>query len=203
MHGSQARRVANLLGLAVLAYLVEGPKHPYEVGRLLRAHDDARSIKFNPGSLYTVFGQLARAGFIAELETVREGQRPERTVYGLTDAGRTELDEWMRELVQAPKHEYPSFVAALSLITALPPAEVAMLLARRAEALAEARDEIRARIDDALAGGLDPVFLVEEDYRLALLDAESAFVARFIEQINEPEAEFGLTWRTFHKERKT
>jgi DNA-binding PadR family transcriptional regulator len=200
---SQPRRVVNLLGLAVLAYLVEGPKHPYEVGRLLRAHDDARSIKFNPGSLYTVFGQLAKAGFIAELETVREGQRPERTVYALTDAGRTELYEWMRELVQAPKHEYPSFVAALSLITALPPAEVAMLLARRAEALAEARDEIRARIDDALAGGLDPVFLVEEDYRLALLDAESAFVARFIEQINQPEAEFSRTWPTFHEERKT
>ena len=200
---SQARRVANLLGLAVLAYLVEGPKHPYEVGRLLRAHDDARSIKFNPGSLYTVFGQLAKAGFIAELETVREGQRPERTVYALTDAGRTELYAWMRELVQAPKHEYPSFVAALSLITALPPAEVATLLARRAEALAEARDEIRARIDDALAGGLDPVFLIEEDYRLALLDAESAFVARFIEQINQPEAEFGRTWPTFHEERKT
>jgi DNA-binding PadR family transcriptional regulator len=200
---SQPRRVANLLGLAVLAYLVEGPKHPYEVGRLLRAHDDARSIKFNPGSLYTVFGQLAKAGFIAELETVREGQRPERTVYALTDAGRTELYEWMRELVQAPKHEYPSFVAALSLITALPPAEVATLLARRAEALAEARDEIRARMDDALAGGLDPVFLVEEDYRLALLDAESSFVARFIEQIDQPEAEFGQTWRTFHKEKKT
>jgi DNA-binding PadR family transcriptional regulator len=200
---SQPRRVANLLGLAVLAYLVEGPKHPYEVGRLLRAHDDARSIKFNPGSLYTVFGQLAKAGFIAELETVREGQRPERTVYALTDAGGTELYEWMRELVQAPKHEYPSFVAALSLITALPPAEVATLLARRAEALAEARDEIRARMDDALAGGLNPVFLVEEDYRLALLDAESAFVARFIEQINQPEAEFGQTWRTFHKEKKT
>jgi len=200
---SQPRRVANLLGLAVLAYLVEGPKHPYEVGRLLRAHDDARSIKFNPGSLYTVFGQLAKAGFIAELETVREGQRPERTVYALTDAGRTELYEWMHELVQAPKHEYPSFVAALSLITALPPAEVATLLARRAEALAEARDEIRARMDDALAGGLNPVFLVEEDYRLALLDAESAFVARFIEQINQPEAEFGRTWRTFHEEKKT
>jgi DNA-binding PadR family transcriptional regulator len=200
---SQARRVANLLGLAVLAYLVEGPKHPYEVGRLLRAHDDARSIKFNPGSLYTVFGQLAKVGFIAELETVREGQRPERTVYALTDGGRTELYEWMRELVQAPKHEYPSFVAALSLITALPPAEVATLLARRAEALAEARDEIRARIDDALAGGLNPVFLVEEDYRLALLDAESAFVARFIEQINQPEAEFGQIWPTFHEEKKT
>jgi hypothetical protein len=104
--------------------------------------------------------------------------------------------------VQAPRHEYPSFVAALSLITALPPTEVATLLARRAEALAEARDEIRARINDALAGGLDPVYLVEEDYRLALLDAESAFVARLIAQIKQPEAEFGHTWRTSHKEKK-
>jgi DNA-binding PadR family transcriptional regulator len=199
---SQRRRVANLLGLAVLAYLADGPNHPYEVGRLLRAHDDARSIKFNPGSLYTVFAQLANAGFVAELETTREGQRPERTVYALTDAGRAELDEWMRELVEAPKHEYPSFVAALSLITALPPTEVATLLARRGEALAQARDEIRARMDDALASGLDPVFLAEEDYRLALLDAESAYVARFIEQITQPETGFGQTWRTFHKETK-
>ncbi len=199
---AQPRTVANLLGVAVLAYLVEGPKHPYEVGRLLREHGDARSIKFNPGSLYTVFGQLAKAGFVAERETLREGQRPERTVYALTDAGRTELYDWMRELVQAPRHEYPSFVAALSLITVLPPTEVATLLARRADALAEARDAIRALVDDALAGGLDPVFLIEEQYRLALLDAESTFLARFSERINQPESEFGLTWRIFHEEKR-
>jgi DNA-binding PadR family transcriptional regulator len=166
---------------------------------MLREHGDARSIKFNPGSLYTVFGQLAKAGFIAELETIREGQRPERTVYALTDAGRGELYDWMRELVHTPQHEYPSFVAALSLITVLPPTEAATLLTRRAEALAGARDEIRALIDDALAGGLDPVFLIEEQYRLALLDAESSFIARFIERINQPQSEFGLTWRTFHR----
>lgn len=200
---TQQRVVGNLLGVAVLAYLVEGPKHPYEVGRLLRAHDDARSIKFNPGSLYTVFGQLAKAGFIDERETLREGQRPERTVYALTDAGRTELHDWMRELAQVPQHEYPSFVAALSLITALPPTEVATLLARRVEALAVERDDLRARIEGALAGGLDPVFLIEEEYRLALLEAESSFVARFIEQINQPESGFGQTWRSFHEEKKT
>lgn len=196
---TKPRTVANLLGLAVLAYLVEGPKHPYEVGRLLRERDDARSIKFNPGSLYTVTAQLAKAGFIAERETVREGQRPERTIYALTDAGRTELYNWMRELVQVPQHEFPSFVAALSLITTLPPTEIAALLARRAGALAETRDQIRALIDDALAAGLDPVFLLEEQYRLELLDAESSFIARLIERIKEPETDFGLVWRKFHE----
>ncbi len=31
---------------------------------------------------------------------------------------------------------------------------------------------------DVLAGGLDPVFPIEEQYRLELLDAESSFIAR-------------------------
>ena len=80
------RKVGNLLALAVLSYLSQQPMHPYELGRSLREHGDDRSIKFNHGSLYMVIGQLARAGFITEQETSRAGQRPERTVYALTDA---------------------------------------------------------------------------------------------------------------------
>ena len=81
------RKVGNLLALAVLSYLSQQPMHPYELGRNLREHGDDRSIKFNHGSLYMVVGQLARAGLVTEQETSRGGQRPERTVYALTDAG--------------------------------------------------------------------------------------------------------------------
>jgi len=41
-----------------------------------------------------VVRQLANAGFVAEHETSREGQRPERTVYAITDTGRAELRDW-------------------------------------------------------------------------------------------------------------
>src|SRR3712207_339439 len=152
--GSMAsrRKVNNLLALAVLSYLTTGPKHPYELGRSLREHGDDRSIKFNHGSLYMVVRQLAKAAFIVEQETTREGQRPERTVYALTDAGRNELRDWLRELVEEPRHEYPQFVAALSLIAALPPSEVVELLSRRLGRLAEQRAEIRELIDNTLAG---------------------------------------------------
>src|SRR5918998_6575077 len=129
------RKVSNLLALAVLSYLSQAPMHPYELGPTLREHGDARSIKFNHGSLYMVFQQLERAGFVTAQETTREGQRPERTVYALTDAGRRELLDWMRELVQEPRHEYPHFVAALSLIAALPPDEAVELLRRRLQRL--------------------------------------------------------------------
>ncbi len=68
-----------------------------------------------------VVAQLVKARFIVATEPTREGQRPERTVYGLTREGRAELRDWLRELVEEPRHEYPHFVAALSLIGALPP----------------------------------------------------------------------------------
>ena len=194
------RRVRNLLALAALSYLSRGPMHPYELGRTLRENDDGRSIKFNHGSLYMVVGQLEKAGFVAAQETTRAGQRPERTVYAITDAGRAELRDWLRELVEEPQHEYPHFVAALSLIGALRPDEAVELLRRRIERLAQHRAEIRELIDRTVAGGVHPLFLVEEEYRIALLDADSAFVTGLVERITDPQDGWGPLWARFHPE---
>jgi DNA-binding PadR family transcriptional regulator len=194
------RKVGNLLGLAVLSYLSQGPMHPYQLSRTLRDNGDERSIKFNHGSLYMVVRQLAKAGLIGEVETTRVGQRPERTVYALTDAGRRELRDWLCELVGEPQREYPQFVAALSLIGALPPDEVVELLRGRLRRLEDQRAEIRKLIDDALAAGVHPLFLVEEDYRLALLDADSAFTEQFIDRIEHPTSGWRRQWADFHLE---
>jgi DNA-binding PadR family transcriptional regulator len=192
------RRVRNLLALAVLSYLSRQPMHPYELGRTLRSNADDRSIKFTHGSLYMVVGQLEKAGFVVAEGTGREGRRPERTVYAITDAGRAELHDWLRELVEEPQHEYPSFVAALSLIGALAPDEAVALLRRRLDRLAEQRDGIRALIDRALAEGVHPLFLVEEEYRIAVLDADERFVAGLIGRITDPEDGWGPLWASFH-----
>ena len=192
------RAVNNLLALAVMSYLTQRPMHPYELSRTLREHADDRSIKFNHGSLYMVVQQLAKAGFVEPVETSREGLRPERTTYALTDAGRDELFDWLRDLVAEPRHEFPHFVAALSLLAVLPPAEAVELLRRRLGRLAAQHGEIRALVDDTLAQGVHPLFLVEEEYRLALLDAETAFVERFIARITDLGTGWGPLWAQFH-----
>lgn len=192
------RKVGNLLGLAVMAYLLQRPMHPYEISRTLRDNGDDRSIKFNHGSLYMVVGQLVKAGFITAQETIRDGQMPERTVYALTGNGRAELHDWLRDLVEEPGHEYPQFVAALSLVAALPPDEVVDLLGRRLERLARARSETTDLVDGALAQGVPELFLVEEQYRLALLDAETAFVEGFVARITDPDSGWGRDWARFH-----
>ncbi|MFI9597179.1 PadR family transcriptional regulator [Nonomuraea sp. NPDC052265] len=186
------RKVANPLALAVLAFLLVEPMHPYELGRRLQETDKDKSFKYNRGSLYMVVKQLAKAGFIVERETVRDTERPERTLYELTGEGREELYDWLRELVSTPQEDYPHFGVALSLISVLDPAEAVGLLERRAAALSAGRAALARTADAARAGGVAWVFLVEDDYRLAVLDAELAFIARLIESLSAPD--YARTW---------
>lgn len=188
--------VSNPLALAVLAYLMERPMHPYELGKLLKRRKSQESIKYKHASLYTVVGQLSRDGYVEALEKVREGQRPERTVYRLTDAGGDELRARMRELVSMPAKEYPRFEAALALIAVLPPHEVTELLEQRDRALTEQADRIRAHLRDSQ--DMDQLWLIEHEYRLELIEAELRFIQRFRHRIAEGGAAFGAFWRELH-----
>ena len=78
---------------------------------------------------------LEKRKLIAPQGTERKGRLPERTVYGLTDAGRIELHDWLTELLSTPVKDYTSFEAALSFLPTLPPEDVASLLRERAEQL--------------------------------------------------------------------
>ncbi|MDH6706101.1 DNA-binding PadR family transcriptional regulator [Kitasatospora sp. MAA19] len=189
---AKRRKVSNPLALAVLAELVAEPMHPYEMGRRLKEHGKDRNIKYNRSSLYMVVEQLRKAGFVAEQETVRDTQRPERTVYAVTPEGRAELRDWMRELVAEPQHEYPAFGVSLSLLMVLPPAEAVELLEQRLAALAAEVAGIRASLRTALDDGVAWMFLIEEEYRAGGLEAESRFVEHLVRQLQEPE--FLRTW---------
>src|SRR5690349_3231027 len=148
------RRVSNPLALAVLGCLAERPMHPYEMSTTLRTRGKERSIKLNYGSLYSVVDALQRHGLIVAQETVREGRRPERTVYAVTEAGRAEFEDWLAELLSTPTHEPSSLEAALSLAAGLPPDEVARLLQERCVRLELELRATQATIDVSREQGL-------------------------------------------------
>lgn len=188
------RRVSNPLALPVMSYLTTRPMHRYDLVRTLTANDDGRSVKFTPATVYMVVEQLEKAGFIVEHETLRTGAYPERIVYALTDEGRAECREWLRSLIADPAHEYPQFALALSLIGALEPDDAVRLLEERRGRVEEVQAEDRASMEKALAAGLPPLFLVDEKYRLALMDAELGFIAGLIEDITAPETGWAGPW---------
>src|SRR5262245_59118177 len=160
---SVSRAVSNLLGLAVLSYLTERPMHAYELSRILKDRDAARTFKLSYGTLYGVVGQLAEAGLIQASGTGQRGRLPKHTVYELTDAGRAEMRAWLAELLSQPRHEYPAFAAALSLVVLLPPGEVAGLLRTRLGRVSAAAGEVRHQRDATVASGVHPAVLIEGD----------------------------------------
>ena len=142
------KRPSNALALAVLTLLFEQPMHPYQMSSDPAAPHKEESIRLNYGSLYSVVDSLAKKGLIAAGEAHREGNRPERTVYELTDDGELAMREWLAEMLRDPSPQYTDFEAALSLAGALPPSEVLALLRHR---ITVTEDRLRNQYEGALA----------------------------------------------------
>jgi DNA-binding PadR family transcriptional regulator len=191
--------VSNPLALAVLSCLSERPMHPYEISTTLRTRGKEQSIKLNYGSLYSVVESLGKHGLVRAKETVRDGRRPERTVYEITEAGQNEMEDWLAELLSTPARDYTSLEAGLSLMAMLPPDEVARLLAERAERL---RIDLRS-MDATLAAvadmGLPDVFTVETSFRRAMMAAELDFVAGLAGDIRLGKLGGTAGWRRMHE----
>ncbi|MDQ6601745.1 MAG: PadR family transcriptional regulator [Chloroflexota bacterium] len=188
------RSGSNLLALAVLALLAERPTHPYEMDFLMRARGLEHSIKLNRGSLYTVVETLQRDGLIVPQETQREGRRPERTVYALTEAGRAKFGGWHRELMSTPATEYTQFAAALCFIAHFSPTETIALLEERARRLDDEIEErqftlgsVRERLN------VPRLFLLEEEFALAQRAAEVRWVRQIVQEIRNGT----LTWPSY------
>jgi DNA-binding PadR family transcriptional regulator len=172
--------------------------HPYEISQTLRDRHKHDSIRLNYGALYAIVDALAERGFIEPGETQRSGRRPERTIYTITESGREELRDWMRELVRAPVKEFTQFEAGLALAPVLPPDELIALLRERLERLSREIDESRSVHAEALKLGVDPLFLVEDEYREALRTAERGWVADFLHRLENDQFEIMAAWRAWH-----
>ena len=185
------------LALAVMNLLMERPMHPYEMKSKMKERGHDQVIRLKGGSIYDTVVRLEEGGFIKSQETSREGRRPERTVYAITEAGRDEIKGWLRELLSEPVHEYPQFAAALAFVGGLTKEEVVHSLQLRMVGL-EARI---AAVDTQLKSlatdmRLPRLFTIEGEYGLAMDRAELTWVRATAKEIQD-----GKLWIT-HEQMK-
>src|SRR3974390_12155 len=138
--------------------------HPYEGAQTLRHRAKQESVRLNYGSLYAVVESLEKKGFIKAAGTLREGKRPERTVYEITDAGAREMTDWMTELIGVPRKEYPAFMAGLSFVASLPPDDALAALRGRADALKVRLASMRGALKATREAGLPRPVQAERAY---------------------------------------
>ena len=159
------------LGISVLALLRARPMHGYEMFQTLVERHADRIVKVRPGSLYHVVDRLTEEKLIRRAGTARDGKRPERAIYEITDAGRETCRRWLEEMLASVRNEFPDFPAALSSLMLLGPADSLTVLKSRAEGVAEVVERLKGEIAGPGAG-LPRVTMLETEYQLAVSTAE-------------------------------
>lgn len=157
--------------MVVLALACEEPMHPYRMQQLIKARGKDRVANVSQrNSVYQTIDALLRAELIRVRETASADNRPERTVYEATEAGREALLHWVREALARPAREFPDFPAALSLLgPGFTAPELAGLLEQRATALSA---RLREHEQQEVPAAIPRLFLLEEEYMVAVLKAE-------------------------------
>jgi DNA-binding PadR family transcriptional regulator len=178
------------LGLIVLWQLFEGPMHVYRMQKMFEAQGKDRVVNVRSrASLYQTIERLERLGLVEVSETRRAEGYPDRVVYAITDEGRAVARQWLREMLHNTEGQYPEFIAALSILFGLAPEDARAELELRVEKLQAALECVEQELE-AAPTGLPRLFLLEEEYRKAMLEAELSWLGGVIEDLREGR----LTW---------
>jgi DNA-binding PadR family transcriptional regulator len=178
------------LALSVLELLHERPMHPYELAATMRSRHYDEFVRLNFGSLYHTVEVLERDGWIVPAEREKEGRRPERTIYRLTESGRGVLLSAIADIVAQPRREYQHFSAGLMFMHHLKAEDAARLLELRAQSLHEVVTKL-SRLLDELSSTHGRLALIELEHKIALIEAERAWVRKVAKEI----AAGKLEWR--------
>jgi DNA-binding PadR family transcriptional regulator len=189
-----ARRELSSIALIVLGLLDQGPLHPYEILRIMRKHRDDLRVPVSVGSIYHAVERLEREGYVVPLATAREGARPERTTYEVTDAGRAEHRRRTRDLLRTVQPEYPAFDVGLGQADSLEAADVVALLRERLEILEDEHAAYDAALRSVVERGVPRRFLLDAFYELHQRAAQIAWIERTVAEIESGE----LDWTTPH-----
>ncbi|QCO99438.1 PadR family transcriptional regulator [Arthrobacter sp. 24S4-2] len=175
------------LGISALSLLVEEPMHPYEMYQLLMARHEDRLVKVRPGTLYHAVGRLEERGLVETAGTDREGNRPERTTYRITPAGREALTARLQDMLAEPINEYPTFPLAVAEAYNLPAAVVLDLLDRRLELLQEQLQFLETGEAAVRQKDVERKYWIDLQYQQAMLKTEMGWIRGLQDQLRSGE----------------
>lgn len=178
------------LALTILALLREEPMHPYRMQQLIKNRGKDEVIKVrHRASFYQTINQLVKYKLIKVRKTSRDGNRPERTIYEITDKGKQSAKSWMESMLSSPVNEYPMFPAALAHLQMLTPDEAAVQLNKRMEKLDRELSGMEDQLKQVRAWP-PRLFLIETEYVRAMKAMERTWIKSLLDDLENKR----LTW---------
>ena len=127
--------------LLLLGILFQGKMHGYglneHVDHAMGLYTDVKK-----STVYYTLEKLEKEGCVAQ-ETEREGKRPERRVYRITEEGRTHFIDLLREHLRSYERTYYADDIGVVFMDQLPTAEARQLLAEKRERIRASLEQLR------------------------------------------------------------
>jgi DNA-binding PadR family transcriptional regulator len=145
--------LTRLMALGILAR--SGPSHGHQIRRVADLTDVAEWGGVSVGALYRELRAMEREGLVEATRTEKVGNRPERTVYAITDEGRLELVALREQAIKPSLASGPDplGVALLFAADGLDRADLGRTLRARRDMLAIWVAEVSAQREDLIAKG--------------------------------------------------
>lgn len=175
--------------LMVLGLLQAGPRHGYELHRIVVAHGTLYA-DFKKPTLYHLLHRLTVQGAVeVHAEGGTRGRRGERLVFALTPAGATTFQALLRNALSTYDPTQTSFEMATAYLPWMPPREAQALLARRRAAIETRHAEVVSELDHLTSAPASKQMAARSlatDHALSLLDAELAWMDRAARHLTSP-----------------
>ncbi|MEU9999022.1 PadR family transcriptional regulator [Streptomyces sp. NPDC050848] len=170
------------IGHTLLGLLESGPRHGYD---LKRAFDEkfGHDRPLHYGQVYSTMSRLLKNGLV-EVDGIEAGGGPERKRYAITEAGVTDVEQWIGR-PEKPEPYLQSTLYTKVVLALLTGREAAQVLdVQRAEHLRLMRELTRRKKDGDLADQLicdHALFHLEADLRW--LELTAARLERLAEEL--------------------
>lgn len=166
----------------LLGALAAGPAHGYEIKAKLARWDMEWWAEVRSGSIYAALKRLEADSYVERTATEREGNRPVRTVYAITDAGTAELRRLLADAWRGVIRYSRPIDVALSFSHHLPADEIVEHLRSRRSSLIQLREIFEQEVTKPLGRRQRQMVPDLRAHERLLIDAETTFTQLLIER---------------------
>lgn len=170
--------------IVLLGLLCEGPKHGYEMKKLIE-EDLGRFMELSSGPIYYGLKNLEARGLVTK--TIgQHGRRPEKHIYKITDKGRKEFRNLLHRNFLTLHRPFHNLDLSLYFLKFLEPPEVLKMIRERLAGLRQIRLWAH-QLEKSLRQEGKPYHLIAISEHIYLtVQVEIDFIKDFMESLKQP-----------------
>jgi DNA-binding PadR family transcriptional regulator len=176
--------------LAILTMIAEKPRHGYEIEQVIEERGMREWTEVGFSSIYYLLKKLEKEGLVEGQMERQPGRGPARVVYTLTSTGKQAVQEGVFQALSMPKRSYPPILLGMANLPGISKRQALTALQTYRDGLISRREQVQTSRDSQrpLPYFVEAMF----SYSITMIEAERAWVEKFIVQLEEEDVEGGF-----------